>query len=586
MVIICWRALRRSILSGMAAWLSLGAAIAVVEATAKPDPSDDLFTNTLVRHLSIEIAEPDMDKLRMTVARHRSQTERPLVPATVREGQLAWTNVSLHLKGAAGSFRSVDDKPALTLNFDKLADGQRFHGLQKISLNNSVQDASYVHEKICRDLFRAAGVPVPRTDYATVELNGRRLGLFVLVEGWNKQFLRRSFSNVKGNFYEPTLAVDIDVPRAAEFGENPTNHTALLALIAAARLTNHTERLAHLRRTLDLDRFLTHHALDVMLWNWDGYALGRNNYRIFHDRAASRMVFLPHGLDQMFWKPNGPIMTGRSGLVAKALLETAEGRRLYLDRFAQLRTNILDVPAITNRIAALAARLKPALWKEGVFGMARAQQAAEHFRELISARASDIDAQLASVKTFKPLDLDVSVPLTNWTSRSDLGKPLLSRVADASAALGIRATNGPCLGVWTTILWLEEGRYRIEGRVKTLGISGQAGDERGERGAGFRAWSTRKEAQGANWSWFPYGNNGDWRMIGALPAFRETPQQRLLGEHGWTTVTHEFELRQPLADVELQCLLQSTDGEAWFELSSLRLRRVSLTVSKSTEKGN
>ena len=586
MVILRWRILRRSLLGGMVAWLSLGTAIAAGQGTVRPDPSDDLFTNAAVRHLSIEIAEPGMDQLRKTVPRHRSQAERPSVPATVREGKLVWTNVSLHLKGAAGSFRSVDDKPALTLNFDKLADGQRFHGLQKISLNNSVQDASYVHENICRDLFRAAGVPVPRTDYATVELNGRRLGLFVLVEGWNKQFLRRSFTNVKGNFYEPTLAVDIDVPRAAEFGENPTNHTALLALIAAARLPDHAERLARLRQTLDLDRFLSHHALDVMMWNWDGYALGRNNYRIFHDLAANRMVFLPHGLDQMFWKPNGPIMTGRSGLVAKALLETAEGCRLYLERFAQLRTNILDVPAITNRIAALAARLKPALWKDGVFGMARAQQAAQHFRELIIARAADIDAQLAAVTTFNPLALDATTPLTNWTSRSDLGKPLLNQATGVPAALHTRTTNGPCLGVWTTTLWLEEGRYRIEGRVKTLGISGKPGDERGERGAGFRAWSTRKESAGASWNWFPYGNNGDWRMIGAIPTFSETPQQRLTGEHDWTTVTHEFELRQPLADVQLQCVLQSTDGEASFELSSLRLRRVSLAVSKSTEKGN
>lgn len=570
----------------MVAWLGLGTAIAASEAAAQPDPSDDLFTNAILRHLTIEIAEPDLGELRKTVARHRSQTGRPSVPATVREGELVWTNVSLHLKGAAGSFRSVDDKPALTLNFDKLAEGQRFHGLQKISLNNSVQDASYVHEKVCRELFRAAGVPVPRTDYATVELNGRRLGLFVLAEGWSKQFLRRSFTNVKGNFYEPALAVDIDVPRVAEFGEDPTNHAALLALIAAARLPDHTERLARLRQTLDLDRFLTLHALDVMMWNWDGYALGRNNYRVFHDLAANRMVFLPHGLDQMFWKPNGPIMTGRSGLVAKALLETAEGRRLYLERFTELRAKILDVPAITNRIAALAARLKPALWKDGVFGMARAQQAAQHFRELISARARDLDAQLAAVKTFTPLALAGDVPLTNWTSHSDLGEPLLSRAMNVPATLRIRATNGPCLGVWTTTLWLDEGRYRIEGRVKTLGIPGQPGDEQGQQGAGFRAWSMRKEAQGASWNWFPYGNNGDWRMIGAIPAFSKAPQQRLTGNHDWTTVTHEFELRQPLADVQLQCVLQSTDGEAWFDLSSLRLRRVSLTVSKSTEKGN
>ena len=58
---------------------------------------------------------------------------------------------------------------------------------------------------------------------------------------------------------------------------------------------------------------------------------------------------------------------------------------------------------------------------------------------------------------------------------------------------------------------------------EALGISGKSGDERGERGAGFRAWNARKEAQGANWGWFPYGNNGDWRIMGSIPAFSQTP---------------------------------------------------------------
>ena len=109
---------------------------------------------------------------------------------------------------------------------------------------------------------------------------------------------------------------------------------------------DHAKRLARLRETVDLDRFVTLHALDVLMWNWDGYGLNRNNYRMFHDLAADRVVFFPHGMDQMFWKPNGPIMTGRSGLVAKSLLETAEGRRLYLDRFNELRTNVFDCAAL------------------------------------------------------------------------------------------------------------------------------------------------------------------------------------------------------------------------------------------------
>ncbi|PYJ79924.1 MAG: hypothetical protein DME22_24750, partial [Verrucomicrobia bacterium] len=57
---------------------------------------------------------------------------RKFVSATVQEGELVFTNVAVHLKGAAGSFRQIDDKPALTLSFGKFVPSQRFHGLQKI----------------------------------------------------------------------------------------------------------------------------------------------------------------------------------------------------------------------------------------------------------------------------------------------------------------------------------------------------------------------------------------------------------------------------------------------------------------------
>jgi hypothetical protein len=498
----------------------------------------------------------------------------------VREGDLVWTNVAVHLKGSLGSFRPVGDKPALTLNFDKLGGKQRFHGLQKISLNNSVQDPSFVSEKICRELYSAAGVPVPRVDYATAELNGRNLGLFVLAEGWNKQFLRRFFPNVQGNFYDLGGSHDVDKPMVASFGESPTNHAALAAVTAAANEPDHAKRLSRLRETLDVERFLSMHTLDVLMWNWDGYGLGRNNYRLFHDLDAHHLVVLPHGVDQMFWKANGPILTGRSGLVAKSLLETAEGRRLYLLRFAQLRTNIFDVRVLTNRVAELTARLRTALKEQGLFAMARQQQAADEFSRRIVARARDVDAQLVAVRSFVPLELNAAVALTNWTTRTDSGEV---RFTNSPSALRVQVRADQSFGAWVTTVWLEEGRYRIEGRVKTLGVEGQS---RAEDGAGFRVWSDRKETRGASWGWFPYTNSRDGRLGGLIPVFAETRQQRLTGDTEWTTVSHEFELRQPLADVEIQCALQGSLGAAWFDLSSLKLRRVALNVSKSTAKGD
>ena len=146
----------------------------------------------------------------------------------------------------------------------------------------------------------------------------------------------------------------------------------------------------------------------------------------------------------------------------------------------------------------------------------------------------------------------------------------------------MQAHGDQSFGAWITTVWLEEGRYRIEGRVKTLGVESQA---RGEDGAGFRVWSSRKDTRGASWSWFPYGNSREGRLAGLIPVFAGTPQQRLTGDTEWTTVTHEFELRQPLADVQIQCALQGSLGAAWFELSSFKIRRVALNCSKSTARG-
>ena len=565
------------------AWVGLASAHAAREGALRDDPTDELFTNTAIRHLRIEIGKEEMAILSRPVSRGRTGGERPSVPATVREGAFVWTNVSIHLKGSFGSFRPINDKPALTLNFDKLAENQRFHGLQKISLNNSVQDPSYVSEKICREIYAAAGVPTPRADYATVELNGRQLGLYVLLEGWNKQFLRRHFPNGKGNFYDLGGSHDVDKPMEAAFGENPTNHAALEAAALAAKVVDHAQRLARLHETVDLERFVSLHALDVMMWNWDGYGMNRNNYRMFHDLAAERLVFLPHGVDQMFWKANGPIMTGRSGLVARSLLETAEGRRLYLARSRELRTNVFDLPDLSRRIAALTARLQPALKKQGLFAVGQQKMAAEEFSERMAARFREVDAQLASVRSFTPLLLGAAAPVTNWTPRTESGQIGFSRTTNSPLALRVLVGSQPGLGVWTTMLWLEEGRYRLEGRVKTLGV---VGDGRGDGGAGFRVWSSRKVTRGSSWDWFPYSNSRDERLGGLLPVFTNAPQQRLTGDASWTSVTHEFEVRQPLADVQIQCALQAAAGAAWFDLSSLQIRRITVGVSKSAAKGN
>jgi spore coat protein H len=541
---------------------------------APPATSDELFTNEAIRHLRIEISPENLQILRRySWQRNEPPEARPTVPCTVHDGAQTFSEVGVHLKGGFGSFRRVDAKPGLTLVFDRVNRTQSFLGLGKISLNNSVQDPTFITDKLCRELFAQAGVPVPRADYATVELNGRSLGLYVLTEGWDKRFLRRYFTNVDGNLYDPPVGTDITKPLRATSGVNKDDQAELLSVVAATRDPNLDTRMARLEQLVDLDRFLSLTALDIMLWNWDGYAMNKNNYRVFHDLEANRLVFMPHGMDQMFWRPDGPIVTGRNGCVARAVLDTPEGRRRYLERFIQLRAQVFNLPAVMRRIDDLAKRIRPAIRPAQFTPFERESSfdaAVDRLRQLIQRRARSIDEQLAAAEHRTALKLRESTLLADWKAGSPSAQVHLDQT-EQPPALHITAT-APGLGVWFTTVWLEEGRYRLEGRVKTRGVQAELGNDP-VAGAGLRLWSNRKLSGGLDWSWFPYRESRDHLRRGEMVA-PSYEAQRLAGTHDWTPIVYEIELRQPLADLEVRCELSAEAGEAWFDLQSLRLTRL------------
>src|SRR5579864_3211517 len=132
--------------------------------------ASDIFSSTNLLKVEIAISPEGMNSLRsyQWSRENPNALNRPYALARVTTSGTIFTNVAVHLKGSFGSFRPVDALPALTLNFDKFAPGQDFYGLHKLSLNNSMQDPTCLHEKLCRELFEAAGVPVPRAGHALV----------------------------------------------------------------------------------------------------------------------------------------------------------------------------------------------------------------------------------------------------------------------------------------------------------------------------------------------------------------------------------------------------------------------------------
>jgi spore coat protein H len=370
------------------------AATTLLAANSAPPKSntdrDALFKKPQVLELKIEIGKTEADSLR--------REPRKYVKVLLKEGDTEYADAGMHLKGAAGSFREFDDKPGLTLNMDKFVDTQRFHGLDKFHLANSVQDPSFLSELICGDLYRAAGVPASRVSHAIVTLNGRKRGLYYIKEGYDKQFLRSGFGTSNGNFYDGGFLRDIDQALELLSGKDDVaDHGDLKALLAAARESDEKKRFEKMEKLLDMDRFISYLVLQVVTWDWDGYPTKCNNYRIYHDPKTNKITFLPSGMDQMFWDPNGPILPDFQGVVAAELMKTKEGKKRYYARMREIMEKVYNVESLTKRLDEMEAVVQPALASVDAGAGGDYKNQVNRLREAVKQRAKSINEQLKRV---------------------------------------------------------------------------------------------------------------------------------------------------------------------------------------------
>jgi len=494
-----------------------------------------LFTNRIPVQLQIVIAESDVKVLK--------QDSRRYVRATVFEGDEIYSNVGLHLKGAAGSFRQIDDpKPAFTLSFNQFNVNQRFHGLRKIHLNNSVQDASYLNELLAGEMFRAAGIPATRVTHAMVEFNGKLLdGLYVLKEGFTKDFLAEHFKNPTGNLYDMDPGREITEKLKKDTGDGPNDWSDLQMLADAAKEQDLHRRWERLNQVLDVDRFVAFMAMEVMTCHWDGYCLGRNNFRIYNNRDNGKFLFFPHGTDQMFQNPSALVRPPMQGLLAQSVIRTAEGRRMYREKFAVLFTNVYHVDALTSRVDRVTADLAPFLATYNPKWASDFQGQASGVKERVVQRAVEIRRQLAQPE-LQPLKLvsNVAKP-QGWRIENEPKLARLQRTNDQGRNVLQISTSTNSAASWRCKVLLEGGKYRLEGRARCAGIVPMKNDTRGP-GAGLRI-------------------------------SQQIRTNSLAGDCDWSPLTFQFEAAKPDDEVELICELRAEKGEVWFDLDSLKLVR-------------
>ena len=507
---------------------------------SKSDSSDKLFADPQIRKLKINISPPELERLR--------EDNRRYVRCDLTEnGELIYKSVAIKLKGAAGSFREIDDRPALTLNMDRFNKRQTFHALEKFHLNNSVQDESYLHELLCSELFRAAGQPAPRVTHARVWLNGRDVGVYVLKEAFDKRFLKRHFADATGNLYDGGFLQDLDVDLEKDAGDGPDDRSDLVALREACADSDRESRWERVGKLVDIDKFIDFMALELMTGHWDGYTQSNNNYRLYFDPSTGRAHFLAHGMDQVFGDAGFPILSYPSSIGASAVMRNPIWRAKFRDRLQLFLPLFVPPTRLVNRVEDLHQRLLP-VFKE--MGDEQANTFSERVGELkqrLVDRAVSLQEQV-KLPDPEPIEFNAEglAELPEWHPASETEDALHEQpeVDGQRTTYSIQCgPGGPCIASWRRTVLLNPGCYQLEAQVKTEKVVPQV-DDKGS-GVGLRI-------------------SGDVRT------------NQLSGSSDWIVLKHEFEVLEELREVELIAELRASAGRAWFDSKSLRLRQLRL----------
>ena len=175
-----------------------GKALGISAASRSMGYEDTLFDTSRVHTINIVI--DDWDAFIETC-----ESETYSVCSVVIDNE-AVKNVAIRGKGntSLSSVRSMgSQRYSFKIEFDQYEDGKNYHGLDKLSLNNIIQDNTYMKDYLTYRMMDEFGVDTPLCSFAYITVNGEDWGLYLAVEGVEDSFLERNYGRDTGDLYKP-----------------------------------------------------------------------------------------------------------------------------------------------------------------------------------------------------------------------------------------------------------------------------------------------------------------------------------------------------------------------------------------------
>lgn len=156
-----------------------------------------LFDNSKVH--SVDIVMDDWEELIENAA-----DEEYYMANIVIDGE-AYKNVGIRAKGntSLSNVASMgSERYSLKVEFDHYDSTKTYYGLDKLCLNNLIQDSTMMKDYLVYTMMNKFGVASPLCSFVYITVNGNDWGLYLAVEGIEDGFLTRNYDSV-GELYKP-----------------------------------------------------------------------------------------------------------------------------------------------------------------------------------------------------------------------------------------------------------------------------------------------------------------------------------------------------------------------------------------------
>jgi hypothetical protein len=374
----------------------------------------EVFDPLVVRNLSLEITPADWDTIRFDL------TNEIEVPASLSADGEAPILVSVRRKSSRALPSETDpQKIGLKIDINEYVDGQLWHGLAKLSLENG-GDVSVIYEGMAwqlHELASQAGFYGPEehaalANWVTVSVNGAPLGVYTSVEQRDSQFLRNRGVRVKGQtwLYEVDdidgWAVEDGDPHSPAFQAlcySPFRPVAKKGGSGTCSTPSDAVLATHLDSLIEVDAMLAQGAVDAFSANPDAlFSHGKNFMFADFSHSGLKRRYYPWDLDAVFRSTSTGIYgdIGKRGVTQtpyeKVLLNHPELRA----RFNAILSAMIAPggPLATSSVALLDAIepvLAPALLADP-YASVDATSAFNQLRNWIPARVGNVQSQIGA----------------------------------------------------------------------------------------------------------------------------------------------------------------------------------------------